>query len=472
MPPIGKLLSRLQGLVWGDGVKDSSVYVDDHALYVDVVGQGIPRPAFVLRGLNAVTNAPTELFRVDKNGATAYTGGVSVTGGLSVAGGLTTDGLTDTGPATISGSLSANGGATVNPQLALPTTGPTGGVLMGGDALLYRSSANVLATGSGDGLSVAQGLSVVAGGETVTGGLTVDGVDVGDAAATARANLLVNPGFEVFQRGGTVSGVNQYAHDRWQNLVGVTDTLVITDETSIVDTGSGHSLKAVYTRSAGQTYIDQKLEHYLQLRGRTLTFAIRVRKGVANSVRPYIQDSGTKTFGATSATTGSFTTMTVTLAIGAGSTGVTVGVECSISDTLYLDNAVLVQGTTAPTFVPLGPEEDLSRCQRYYQEVGGLDTSELVAPGFAFAVTNALFELRFPVEMALAPTATISAAGDFAVFRTDGSLQVCTALTASALTRRNCRLNATVGSGLGGGSGTILVANATANARIRFEANP
>ena len=83
----------------------------------------------------------------------------------------------------------------------------------------------------------------------------------------------------------------------------------ITDETAIVDTGSAHALKAVYVHGAAVSRIDQKLETFAQLRGRTVTFAVRVRKGVASSVRPYVVDSGVLIYGATDATTGAYTTM-------------------------------------------------------------------------------------------------------------------------------------------------------------------
>lgn len=302
--------------------------------------------------------------------------------------------------------------------------------------------------------------------------LTVGGLDVGDAVATARANLLVNPGFEVHQRGGTVTADLAYAHDRWQLDLGGTSTCTVTDETATVDTGSGHALKAVYVHGSAVSLIDQKLEDYAQLRGRTVAFAIRVRKGVASSARPYIDDSGAKTYGSTTSTTGGFETLTVTLAIGAGATSVRVGVELSASDTVYLDNAVLVVGTTAPAFVPLPPADDLGRCQRYYQAIGGLDANEYAAVGQCTSTTAAILLVRYPVDMALAPTVTVSAAGDWAVAAAAGGVVACTSLAASITTTRSTRLIAGVASGLAAGDATLLRANATAAARLEFVANP
>lgn len=293
-----------------------------------------------------------------------------------------------------------------------------------------------------------------------------------DTAMTAAlaTSLLVNGGFEVFQRGGTVTADLAYAHDRWQlDLVG-SSTCTITDDISIVDAGSGHSLKAVYVQGSAASFVDQKLEDYRQLRGKTVTFAVRVVKGVASSVRPYIQDSGTRTYGATSATVGSFTTMTVTLAIGAAATSVTVGVELSISDTVYLDNATLCLGSVAGLYTPLHPADDLRRCQRYYWEVGGLLATEFVTAMQAQSATAADGVMTFPVEMAATPTVTVSAAADWRVLTAAGTGAACTALSTTA-TRRNCRFSATVASGLVAGNASILSANSTTNARIKFEAN-
>jgi hypothetical protein len=183
-------------------------------------------------------------------------------------------------------------------------------------------------------------------------------------------NLLTNPGFEVFQRGGTITADLAYAHDRWQLDLAGSSTCTITDETTTVDTGSGHALKAVYVHNTA-SIVDQKIEDYLQLRGRTITFAVRVRKGVASSAYPYISDSGSKTYGATTATTGAYETLSVTLAIGASATSVRAGVELRISDTVYLDSATLHVGSAAVAYTPLPPAEDLARCQRYYEVLFG-----------------------------------------------------------------------------------------------------
>jgi hypothetical protein len=65
--PVRGPLERRKGFADGDSVRDSSVYLDNHTLYVDVLGYGVAGGALVVRGLNT-QNAPTDIFRVEKDG--------------------------------------------------------------------------------------------------------------------------------------------------------------------------------------------------------------------------------------------------------------------------------------------------------------------------------------------------------------------------------------------------------------------
>lgn len=78
-----RFLQSFGGFKNGDGTRDSAVYLYDHAAYVDVMGDSAQgaAPAFVVRGLNNATNAPTELFRVNKDGTLSVSLNVSVTVG-------------------------------------------------------------------------------------------------------------------------------------------------------------------------------------------------------------------------------------------------------------------------------------------------------------------------------------------------------------------------------------------------------
>jgi len=73
VPPVGKFLERIQGIVWGDGVRDTSAYFDDHGIVIDALGRDAGKPALLVRGLDA-RNAPTEVFRVNKDGSVSWVG--------------------------------------------------------------------------------------------------------------------------------------------------------------------------------------------------------------------------------------------------------------------------------------------------------------------------------------------------------------------------------------------------------------
>lgn len=70
---VAKALQRVQGLIWGAGTRDSSVYFDGHTVVADVVGRDAGVAGFLVRGLDTV-NAPTELFRVNKDGSVSWVG--------------------------------------------------------------------------------------------------------------------------------------------------------------------------------------------------------------------------------------------------------------------------------------------------------------------------------------------------------------------------------------------------------------
>ena len=402
MPALGRLLERLQGITWGDGVRDTTVYVEDHGLWIDALGRDAGKAALLVRGIDA-RNAPTELFRINKDGASVYTGNLTVPGDLAV----------------------------------------------GGNAS-------------------------VAGNLAVTGGLTASGLDVVDAVTTARANLLVNPGVEVWQRGaGPFTASNAFAADRWYLVLQGSSTLSVSRDAANADAGSQYCAACTYVHNT-ESYLYQKLEDYPQLRGRTLTLAARVRTAVAGAARLSLFDSvNGRRYSAYHSGGGAYETLTVTAPIAAAATAIQLELVLDASATVYLDNAVCAVGTTAPSYVPLHPADDLARCQRYYYELGGLATNQFAGAGFCSSTTVAWVFVLHPVQLALAPTLSISAAGDWSVYNAGASPVTATAVATAAgyNTARTTRLDVTVASGLTTGGATLLFA-LNANARIRFEASP
>lgn len=218
--------------------------------------------------------------------------------------------------------------------------------------------------------------------------------------AGAHRNLLTNGGFEVWQRGaGGFTADLAYTADRWQLDIEV-GTATVTQETSVVDASSS-SLKLVTAGGASSALIVQKIEDVKQLRGRTISFSARIQQSVASQAVLRITDSAGSTNGSAVATTGSFVTLTVSRAIGASEAGpLTVSIAVGAAGTYYYDNAMLVIGPAPAPYQPLHPQEDLARCQRYYE----LCTAELLAYMSAGAIAG--YGVPFATTKYTTPTLT------------------------------------------------------------------
>lgn len=231
-------------------------------------------------------------------------------------------------------------------------------------------------------------------------------------ALVGHTNLLTNPGFEVWQRGaGAFSAGDAYSADRWQLKLGSSSTLAVTRDTATVDTLGQAALKVVHTAAGQASQIEQTLEDYWQFRGKTLTFSARVRQSVAGTARAYVADNGSKVFGSTNASTGSYVTLSVSLAISTGSTGVTCGVDLTNqTDTCWLDNANLVIGGTVPdNYIPPNPHADLDWCLRYYERQGELNDEFPSLTHFAGAASeNRHLSMSWNARKAVTPTVAVN----------------------------------------------------------------
>lgn len=300
-------------------------------------------------------------------------------------------------------------------------------------------------------------------------------VSVIASAVVAGANLLVNPGLDVWQRGGgAFTATNAYTADRWQIVLGSSSTISVSRNTADVDTGSQYCAAATYTHT-NQSRLTQAMEDYGQLRGRTVTFSVRVKTTTASAARPYAWDSvnGYRYGSYHPGGAGTYATLSITAAISATATGVQVGVALEASCTAYVDNATLVAGSTGLDYVPLHPADDLLRCQRYYELLGGT-INDLLVSGQCYATTNAQFPIRWRVPKAIVPTVTINSPTSFQVANAGGAGVACTGLisgSAGVTTRDGAALTATVASGLVAGNGTVIFPVSTA-ATVVAEANP
>lgn len=323
------------------------------------------------------------------------------------------------------------------------------------------------------------------GASTPTTGLPLTGTGVGASAwvalgnaglgaDVARLNALVNPGFEIWQRGTSFAGManNAFACDMWQFSKGGTSALTVDRESSIIDTGSQYSAKLTYTHNTASTF-RQKLEHVLQLRGRTVTFTVRVRANAATAVRLCITDSAGSTNGSYHAGNSAFATLSVTRTIDAAATSLHVEIKLDATVTAYVDNATVVTGTVASDFIPVHPEGDWARCQRYYQVVGGGAASQYFGLAGCTTTTAAWISIPLFVEMGGAPSVSVSSAGHFSIQPAGGSPATVTSFSLNQLSKHGLGIVVNVASGLTSGLPALLYDNTgTSSAKIFAEWNP
>jgi hypothetical protein len=280
------------------------------------------------------------------------------------------------------------------------------------------------------------------------------------AADTARANLLTNGGFEIWQRGaGAFTADGAYTADRWQLALNVV-TASVTRDNVASDSGSQYNLQIVASGASGTASLWQKLENSLQLRGRTVTLSARVKASAVSKVRVSLYD-GTQFFG-TANTTTSYETLTLTTVLSGSATDIRAYIVVDFGCTANIDNAMLVVGSVVADYAPLHPADDLGRCLRYYEVITG---AAQFATGYLPSTTSGRYSLRYSPK-AVTPTITFPAAANFSI---NDSITP-SSLSADNVALSSCRIIA-IASGLTAGQGSILSLGGGSPV-LSIEANP
>jgi len=232
------------------------------------------------------------------------------------------------------------------------------------------------------------------------------GVD-GNGGIATPANLLTNPGLEIWQRGdGPWTAGSSWTADRWQLGISASSATISRNRATL-DVGSASSLEFQYTYSGGGAgYLQQHVEDAAQLASRIVTFTVRVLTTVAGVVAQIV-DSGGIGGSFPNSTTNQWETISVTRAIPSGITNFSVQIVMPNATTVcYIDNCMLYVGGSPALYRPLHPADDLARCLRYYEIIGS-GGSNLIVEGIATAggQTARLF-LPYKVIKAIAPTVT------------------------------------------------------------------
>ena len=293
---------------------------------------------------------------------------------------------------------------------------------------------------------------------------------------STNASLLTNGSFDVWQRGnGPFTGNSTWTADRWQNFLLGADTLSVSRDTANVDTGSEACAALTYTfASAGSGLAQSEGSNgdlTLRLRGRTVTFSARVKTSVAAGLRLTLIDLGGSTSGASHTGSGQYETLSVTKAISATTTYVTVLIETQKTGTFFVDNAMLVVGSQPADYAPLHPADDLARCLRYYERLD-IASNGIALPGLAYVATGIMWAWPFKTLKAITPTITYATANQFAALNSTGNTITATAIGSFGITSDRATGSLTVTGGLVAGNASILGAATGGTPYIISEGNP
>ena len=278
------------------------------------------------------------------------------------------------------------------------------------------------------------------------------------ASDTARANLLTNGGFEIWQRGSGPFTTPSYCADRWfiNGLSG--GTISVQRDTSNAEPGSTYCVAIAFTRGTADSRITQdlKFSDFQSLKGMTVTLSVRVKTTTAGAFSLTLADGVSSAASPAHSGNGLYQTLSVTFPVAAAATFLQIWLNLSASATVYVDNAMLVVGSQAADYAPLHPADDLARSQRYCEIVGGATfTRQWVTTGISQSDT---LPVRFAVSKAVAPTLT--KVGTWTV-------NLCGQPSAGGITTESCFLTAS-----STGAGNPYYQAADANAYWMVEANP
>ncbi len=290
-------------------------------------------------------------------------------------------------------------------------------------------------------------------------------------ADVARDNLLANGGFEFWQRGnGPFTAANAYTSDRWSMSMVGGDTFSVSRDTANVDVGSRACAACTFTLSggAGGSSLQQAVTAAdgFALAGKTITLSLRVKTATANAVRVAFYDVTNAGYSGFSAyhTGGSvYQTLSVSWAVPANCATLVVVIAFAASCTAYLDNAMLVVGSQATTYVPLHPADDLARCLRYYEVLGVDAQFDLIIDGIATA--GAQYAQRILPYRAIKPiNPTVTIVGTWILSNSSGQPIVAQFTTKNVLVRATSTAAGqfTAANGPGG----------TGNQNVSVESNP
>jgi len=312
---------------------------------------------------------------------------------------------------------------------------------------------------------------------------TVEQNSAGAAAPlVAGKNLIINGGFDIAQRGTsvTLSSAFAYSLDRWNHNLSSSHT--ISQQSTGVPAGSRYCMR-VATNASGVCYAAQIIEtaNVVPLQGQTVTISAKIRRNSSfiGDVALSVLKSSTIDAAANASFTGisSASVTNVNMPTGTGSanwytltTSLTVPndgtantlkfeftpttTQTSVGAYYEIAQCQIEVGSVATPFSRAGGtlQGELALCQRYYERQGLSDSGSagVMATGVALSTTSVYFPITPLVPKRTSAAFSFSGQTDFRIW--DGvTSTVTTAMAlfaASATSSGGGLVQATVSSGL------------------------
>jgi hypothetical protein len=326
-------------------------------------------------------------------------------------------------------------------------------------------------------------------------------------STAAGKNLIINGGFDIWQRGTTVSAAgSQYLADRWNTYrgayaAGITvSRQLVSDSTNLpnltycirIQRDSGNTA----TNALGLAYNAESIDSKL-LAGKTVTASFYARAGAtfissgAQLTSAIITGTGEDQVirnGFTNLTfavnrsitlTSNWVRYSVTANLGATITQVALALDGAVSGTagatdyFEITGVQLEVGSSATPFSRAGGNiaGELAKCQRYFYNVNYQDSTRgiynTVGNGFAQNSTNAYVVVKFPVMMRVGPTLN-PFVGPFVI--DDGALAYAVSnISLNQSGSSSCLINCTT-TGMTQYRPVIVYANGSSSSRLSFSA--
>lgn len=284
---------------------------------------------------------------------------------------------------------------------------------------------------------------------------------IGNAGGTSeqvlsgRRNLIINGGFDVWQRGTVFSG-NSYNADRWYSYL---SNASVTYANTLND---GNYVHIAVNSGTSIATIEQRLENPAQYHNKTLTLSYNVfgTPTATNGLKYEIalnHDGGRTVINSGSASVGAGRKV-LTFSVGDLS-GYTLSFssyleirpliyyqENTWTGAIGISEVQLELGSVATPFEHRSYGEELALCQRYYHRLthGGTNYIQ-VGTAMGAGATTAYTAIYHPVEMRATPT--FSWSGDLVLYTGSANLAV-TAISGTRQSTRVGEVQTTVDTGL------------------------